>query len=978
MYGKRVEKESNPIPDWVMNGTSLVKREFIAGFQGGDGSKIFYHKRSNKVKAYSFKLPWTIQHKCPEHADSLFFFMAQLGSLFTEFGIEIRGIDHFVESETRNIVRLNFSAKEENIIKYMDTIGYRYATTKSTISYHVSEYLKYKQNKIQERVDLKNKVIQLTSKGLKPSQIAKQIGIRVRLVTSIQEYQVESQGYTLAPKDCMGFEEWLKCTKASNNCVMIPIKTIEPHPHCMVSDFTTESDNHSFIANNICVGNCGLVKNLAITTRMSLDRGIEGDRIILNMLTYGEQKSTVYTHVILLNSKYIGWCNGPLMREKLINARRAGELYYDISFYLDELYFIIDSSPSRLISPVLIVDKKTQQLVLDLKQLRDFKPLSLIKEGAMEYISALEEKNLKIAVNPDDLQERINTLRQLKQDYQQSQKVYLDTKRLNQDTTDVKLIYKTNKNKYLHYIKTKPYTHCEISGRVGFGVAADMIPYIGYNQGPRNVYQAAMGTQAVSIPFLNYKLRFDNTLKLLEAPTQPIVKTDMYDTLGLTDRGMGANVIVAIAAYPFSEEDSIIFNQGAIDRGLFRMVKYFTVQGQIKISDPLIKSYFGKPELKPGQKDLYKNLNEYGLPIIGSYVDEQECVLGIIKEKNGIKYDSSVYLNYGERGIVDDIIFHETDTFEFVTVRLRITRLPKNGDKYAARYAQKGTIYIYKEDEMPFSESTGIIPDVIINPTVIPSRMTVSYLNEILSGKAGACCGDYIDASAFEEFDKEKYEQILLRNGYEKRGYEVLREGKTGQKIKTAIFMGVVYFQALKHQPEDKIGVRSLGPKTGINQQAVKGRSRGGGGRYGTMEVDTLLSHGAGSTTKERLCDLSDKYKQAICKECGMDATFNTTRGQFYCQLCQSKEVGALTIPYVDKYQRHLLGAMGIKKSYGIVKPKTTKIKVIEEVKKENEGEEEDEENEEESEEENEDNEEDSVEEEYDAGFDEDVGDEEY
>ena len=240
--------------------------------------------------------------------------------------------------------------------------------------------------------------------------------------------------------------------------------------------------------------NVGLVKNLAITTRISLDRGIEGDRIIINLLTYSQQQSTVHTHVILLNGKYIGWCNGALMREQLINARRRGDIHYDVSFYFDDLYFIIDSSPLRLIAPVLIVDKKTQQLVLDLKQIKDLGPLNLVQQGAMEYISALEEKNLKIAINPDDLVERIKTIKTLKDIYNNSQKAYLNAKRSDQDTTDLKSTYKTNKKKYINYINTKPYTHCEISGRVGFGVAADMIPFIGYNQGPRNVYQAAMGT----------------------------------------------------------------------------------------------------------------------------------------------------------------------------------------------------------------------------------------------------------------------------------------------------------------------------------------------------------------------------------------------------------------------------------------------------------------------------------------------------
>jgi DNA-directed RNA polymerase beta subunit len=565
----------------------------------------------------------------------------------------------------------------------------------------------------------------------------------------------------------------------NNKCLLMSIEKIEPHPHCMVADFTTESENHSFIANGYCVHNCGLVKPLAITTRISLDRGIEGDRIVLKYITYTEEKTIQNQHIFILNGKYIGWVDGPLMHKTLISARRNGNIYYDTSFFMDNKSLYADSSPSRLISPVLIVDPITQRLVMDMKNITNISPLNLIQEGAMEYISAWEEINCKVATDFKTLHEKTVTLKRSKVNYEKAKRIYKDNKGHKREK-EYKEEYLTKRANYRSLLKTKLYTHCDMSGRTGFGVAADTIPFIHHNEGPRNVYQSGMITQAISVPHLNHRYRFDNMMKVLESPVSPIVKTDMYDILGLTDRGIGQNVIIGVASADDTEEDAIIFNQGAIDRGLFRIVKYFTIQGQIKISDPVIKSYYGNPSQHGLPYDKkYKNLNEHGLPVIGSYLDEQDCVIGIIKEKSGVPHDDSIYLNYGEKGIVDDIIFHETDTHEIITVKIRHTRIPSNGDKYAARYSQKGTIKIIPELEMPFSERSGMIPDVLINVTVFPSRKTVSYFYEILTGKAAALSGETVDATAFEDIDMDKWNAILVNHGYNNEGTERLRDGIT-------------------------------------------------------------------------------------------------------------------------------------------------------------------------------------------------------
>jgi DNA-directed RNA polymerase subunit B' len=244
--------------------------------------------------------------------------------------------------------------------------------------------------------------------------------------------------------------------------------------------------------------------------------------------------------------------------------------------------------------------------------------------------------------------------------------------------------------------------------------------------------------------------------------------------------------------------------------------------------------------------------------------------------------------------------------------------------------AQKGTAgKITPQEDMMFEESTGLTPDIIVNTTVIPSRMTISYLMELITGKAAAMFGETVNASAFQQVDLEKYKEMLRFVGFNPEGYSKMRDGTTGELIETEIYNGVVYFTALKHQPEDKINVRSIGPITSLTHQPNKGRQHGGGLRFGGMEVDTGLSHGASGMIRERLCEVSDKYKIPICKPCGTIVVYNEIEKKFYCPICDISDAGVLTIPYAKKYENHLLYPFGIKSGYVI--GKNTVEEVIEE-----------------------------------------------
>ena len=155
------------------------------------------------------------------------------------------------------------------------------------------------------------------------------------------------------------------------------------------------------------------------------------------------------------------------------------------------------------------------------------------------------------------------------------------------------------------------------------------------------------------------------------------------------------------------------------------------------------------------------------------------------------------------------------------------------------------------------------------------------------------------------------------------------------------IFIGLVYYQRLRHMVSDKSQVRATGAVMALTRQPVKGRKKHGGIRLGEMERDALLAHGVSFCVHDRLMNCSDKHVAYVCGNCGSMLTVTaTTRrsdtiagaylggggglrssGRQTCKLCQSipgkagKDVQPVYLPYVYRYLTNELAAMGIKVS---------------------------------------------------------------
>lgn len=232
-----------------------------------------------------------------------------------------------------------------------------------------------------------------------------------------------------------------------------------------------------------------------------------------------------------------------------------------------------------------------------------------------------------------------------------------------------------------------------------------------------------------------------------------------------------------------------------------------------------------------------------------------------------------------------------------------------------SRHGQKGTLgMVYNQEDMPFTED-GIVPDIIINPHAIPSRMTIGHLIECLLGKVSVLAGREGDSTPFTGLQVSEIAEALEQYGFAGDGTEVLYNGDSGEPLPARIFIGPTYYQRLKHMVKDKRHSRSSGPVTKLTRQPLEGRSKEGGLRFGEMERDALISHGTANMLKDRLFFNSDPYRVHVCKLCGTICQSDLDRQRFLCKCVKggnTTEIAQVYIPYACKLFFQELMAMSI------------------------------------------------------------------
>ena len=466
-------------------------------------------------------------------------------------------------------------------------------------------------------------------------------------------------------------------------------------------------------------------------------------------------------------------------------------------------------------------------------------------------------------------------------------------------------------------------THLELSKISFMSNLANLIPMPDNNQSPRNMYQCQMGKQTMGTPCHNWFTQASTKLYRLQTPATPLFRPVHHDNIELDDFAMGTNAIVAVISYTgYDMEDAMILNKSAFERGF--------AHGSIYHSDFIElkgESYFARDTKKEFLADF---LDTDGFPHPGQiiqpndpiccYYDAEESVFVVQKHKGK------------ETVVVDNVkLLGDMNIYspKKACITTRIARNPNVGDKFASRAGQKGICsQKYPAEDLPFTES-GLIPDIIFNPHGFPSRMTIAMMIETMAGKCAALYGEVYDATPFQ-YDEENtaidhFGEMLTKSGYSYYGTERLYSGVDGRELKADIFFGVVHYQRLRHMVSDKWQVRSTGPIDTVTHQPLKGRKRGGGVRFGEMERDALISHGASFLLQDRLMHCSDKTVALICRNCDsivtpMDKIFvrkssksGMVRQTETCGLCKRNDsIDIVEIPYIFKLLVSQLCAMNI------------------------------------------------------------------
>ncbi len=571
---------------------------------------------------------------------------------------------------------------------------------------------------------------------------------------------------------------------------------------------------------------------------------------------------------ITLNGVMIGYTQTPKeLTDKLREAKHSFRLHPHISvaWYTLLNTLIIETDSGRLVRPVFRVGCAWPTTQVD---------WTTWMKACVEYIDASETETLRIAVDKQST--------------------------------------------------TKHHTHYEIHPSLIVGHMASSIPLSDHNQSPRNTYQSAMGKQSMCIYAGNYAKRLDKNGYILCSLTRPIVETRPMNILKMHEMPYGMNAIVAIACYGgYNQEDSIIMNRSAVQRGLFRGL-YYTMYKDEEHRNVTSgrEEKFMKPTKHNTRKfknSSYAAIDDNGIPILNASLKENDVVIGkVVNLRNdtaGYAYrDSSTTHKNSEDCRIDGVWQDKnSDGYPFVKVRVVSERIPQIGDKFSSRHGQKGTVgMLLDEPDMPFTKD-GLRPDLIMNPHAVPSRMTIAQLMENIFGKIGVRKGTLGDGTPYSHLKVEELRKHMLELGLHPYGNEILYNGQTGEMMEAEIFMGPTFYQRLKHMVIDKKHSRGKGPIVSLTRQPCEGRSRDGGLRVGEMERDCLLSHGASAFTKERLMDVSDPFPTGICKSCGTLAVMNEEQSIYSCGACGNKtEFINKTIPYAMKLWMQELEAMHI------------------------------------------------------------------
>jgi DNA-directed RNA polymerase beta subunit len=607
--------------------------------------------------------------------------------------------------------------------------------------------------------------------------------------------------------------------------------------------------------------NVGLVRHMCMLSRVS-ERGVSVSAVKDVLTTQcGVVPMTIEFSgdgtLVVLDDVVFGRVLDPsAARDSARRARRSGALHPDVSVAWSPGHaFHVRTYAGRALRPLMVVE--------DGKIVAEAAGWSSLMPRALEFVDAHESETLLIAADGGQLGSRT--------------------------------------------------THAELHGAAMLSTVGLMTPFSDHNVAPRNVFSCKQTTACASLYASNFAGRTDVSVDLLHHGQRPLVTTRFSTAFHADEMPYGENAIVAIMSFTgYNQEDGVVMNAAAVQRGLFETTHYSLIteeeHARERFAHPLGS---GALRLKDAR---YGAIDGTGLPVPGSELHPGDVIVGkVTPDADGYR-DCSLVSDVTVHGVVDKVaVVPIAKGARRCKVRLADFRQPTVGDKFSSRHGQKGIIgRLVAPEDMPWTES-GLIPDVVINPHALPSRMTVGQILEALFAKAACFDGEPADATPFMNHGVEDARRRLGRHG-DPSGDDLMHSGAGGCQLKIPTFVAPTYYMRLKQQVRDKVSAANGGRRMAVTGQPVQGRSNGGGIRMGEMEHDAMVAHGMAAFMKESYVERSDKPRTPYAL---VDGEFSTQHGvtRTYDRRDESlpdSEFFMAEVPVAFKTAVDELGAMGV------------------------------------------------------------------
>lgn len=432
-----------------------------------------------------------------------------------------------------------------------------------------------------------------------------------------------------------------------------------------------------------------------------------------------------------------------------------------------------------------------------------------------------------------------------------------------------------------------------------------------------------------------------NTYVSLLSPQRSL----FYDALS---GDIGTNYAAAMCSLMLlasdNQEEGVIVKREFLERGACSSLEHRTEQLVLPENARIANPTNDKQCAGLKRRELYRHLKPDGLPIEGSKVFPGDVVIGCVTtSKAGYRRCTSCRVSGKEEYYYVDkveVIMDINDPDRVHVVRIRLVskiHTPSLGDKLFVTGGQKATIMIIKDSiDMPFSEMTGMVPDIIVSPLAL-ARMTQSFFLEMLLSKAFAMDPDPAlgqDDTVFVSPEVMKArlrlaQRILTEHGYSGDGKEWFRDGTTGVRFHAQIYVGDCGLNLAKQKSNEKNHARAAGqgkicPLTG---QPVAGQKNGGGKKLSEIANHQNLSSGAASIYSNINVENSAPAIVYYCAKCNVEAIGISEQGMewYYCSSCgNGNHVGYLRVAHVANLNKQELESIGIHLRFCVSEDMTT------------------------------------------------------